>query len=212
MHAPQPPSRHINFVPVRPAFMRINVFSVVSIETAEDETENKMFQFVYFERNYISTFERLSVDGERHDSLHDSSPPFSFAYALQLMVTRYSVDHFSSDRMPFHFTPHISAHQQRHQKHDKWLWFVTPSESISIPFPSGHNSIFVCDEKHQWPCTLNQCINNRMPIGIFSSYKHNQQQHFMSLQVLAQTFCVSFASPLECHTNFACDYSSHARF
>ena len=38
MHAPHPPSKHINFVPERLAWFRINSFKVVSIDTVVGET------------------------------------------------------------------------------------------------------------------------------------------------------------------------------
>lgn len=38
MQAPQPPSKHIDFVPVSPALMLINLFKVVSMGTVAAET------------------------------------------------------------------------------------------------------------------------------------------------------------------------------
>lgn len=42
MQAPQPPSEHINFVPVSSAFVRINVFKLVSMGTVDALTENDL--------------------------------------------------------------------------------------------------------------------------------------------------------------------------
>lgn len=39
IHAPHPPSEHINFVPLSWAFVRINVFKLVSIGTMVEFTE-----------------------------------------------------------------------------------------------------------------------------------------------------------------------------
>lgn len=52
IHAPQPPSEHINFVPLRWALVRINVFKLVSIGTVVELTRKSNYKFVVWERNF----------------------------------------------------------------------------------------------------------------------------------------------------------------
>lgn len=65
--APQPPSKHMNFVPLSSAFVRMKVFKLVSIGTVDEVTENNEIpvRFRFYEIEKEPRKIRLKVNEDK---------------------------------------------------------------------------------------------------------------------------------------------------